>query len=317
VDIYAYAWTSDPIVKGLIMQSGVVATTSAMNTSVATDMFLNVSSTVGCGPASSDAASILSCMQSVNSSSILNALGPLAFTPASDNITVFTQSDYAARNLAGNFSKLPILVGNTDNEAPLFAVAAILSGSDPSQYQGPAVEAYNQKFFSCPSAMRANISVFNHVPTWRYRWFGVFPNTNLTTYPDSGAYHGSEIALIFGTAPVGPGIPPSTQKEREFMNYARGAWAAFVKDPLNGLKSYGWPMYDPAGDTLVRLGYNESIGANAASSGLYDGTCENLFSATQVAGSGATTSGVSSFKSWSTMYMFSVFAGIVALTWIF
>ena len=32
------------------------------------------------------------------------------------------------------------------------------------------------------------------------------------------------------------------------------AWATFAKDPQNGLKKLGWPVYDPAKSTLIVLG---------------------------------------------------------------
>ena len=67
----------------------------------------------------------------------------------------------------------------------------------------------------------------------------MFPNTNLTSFPDSGAYHGSEIPIIFKTTPAGKGIANNTIEELEVMAFMRGAWASFAKNPASGLTSYG------------------------------------------------------------------------------
>jgi carboxylesterase type B len=251
-------------------------------------MWYNVSSIIGCGSASSEATSVLSCMQSTNSSAILAALGSQAFTPTIDHTVVF--ADYPVRSQAGKFIKKPILMGNNDNEAGIFRISSLGQGQNFPQSHW---DQFNLNRFICPCAARANISVFNHVPTWRYRWFGVFPNTNLTTYPDSGAYHGSEMAIVFGTPPAGKGIQPNSPQEVALMNYIRGAWAAFAKDPEKGLSNYqgGWPAYDPTKNTLVRLGFNETTGTNLALPHLYDAVCGTIFSVDGVISNGTGTSG--------------------------
>jgi len=59
----------------------------------------------------------------------------------------------------------------------------------------------------------------------------------------------------------------------------QGAWAAFARDPWNGLSAYkgGWPAYDVNGEreTLVRLAWEGHVGANLAVPGLYDQGCGN------------------------------------------
>jgi len=98
--------------------------------------------------------------------------------------------------------------------------------------------------------------------------------------PDSGAWHSSELPLVFGNYPNATGgVPASTAAELSIGDYMRGAWAAFAKDPVNGLTSYqgGWPMYNPAGNTLIRLAYNNVTGTNLAMPILYDGACHTTF----------------------------------------
>lgn len=309
IDYYSYAWTSDPIVNAFIEESGTTQTIIPLNQSTSAEMWYNVSATVGCGGATSNATAVLSCMRTVNSSLILAAVGRLAatssntaappntFTPVIDSEIVFP--DYPFRSLSGNFIKAPILMGNNDNEAGVFRVGDILAGNN---YSPAYYNAFNLNTFVCPCSNRANISVYNKVPTWRYRWFGVFPNTNLTTFPDSGAYHGSEIPIVFNTMSAGKGIMKNTLQETAVSSYVMGAWAAFAKDPVKGLENYqgGWPEYDPAAKTLLRLGFNAATGVSLAMPSEYDSECTTQFTVTGTIKNETSTSISSSITSTST-----------------
>ena len=286
VDYYTYAWADDPIAHSFIEESGSVFGPApglgAASAEVAASYWFNLTNALQCGDSTSDAASTLSCMKGKEYPVILSTLANLtvgsnliasSFGPTVDNTVVF--SDYKQRSTSGNFSKLPLLLGNADYEAGLFRVLDAIEGiSMPSSYW----DAFNEVVFVCPCATRANFSVSNNVPTWRYRWFGAFPNTELTTIPFSGAWHASELPVLFGNVPTGSGVPNSTTAETQIGAYIRGAWAAFAKDPVAGLKSYGggWPVYDPRGQTLVRLAYNNMTGTNLALGGLYDGSCQTV-----------------------------------------
>ncbi|CZR57922.1 related to acetylcholinesterase precursor [Phialocephala subalpina] len=246
VDYFTFAWTSDPIVSGLISESGTVFGIKPNSNATNTASWFNVSSTLGCGDATSDSTSVLECMRTKPYTSIISAIpssnsvtGLGGFGPAVDGVVVF--DDYLSRAESGNFIKAPLLVGNADYEAGLFQTIAALKGV---VYSGDYWAAFDLIGFTCPAGIRANLSLANNIPTWRYRWFGAFPNTELTTVPSSGAWHASELALLFGNFPFGPGVPDSTTAEVAIGNYTRGAWAAFAKDPVNGLNTYGggWPL---------------------------------------------------------------------------
>jgi hypothetical protein len=88
---------------------------------------------------------------------------------------------------------------------------------------------------------------------------------------DSGAYHVSEIPMLFNTAPNSP--IPATTEQIAIGKYMRGAWAAFAKNPTSGLTAYGWPRYDPAHDTLIRIAYNNLTGTNVINPKRYDADC--------------------------------------------
>jgi carboxylesterase type B len=218
-------------------------------------------------------------MQSQDAMTIIMAAsassGSINWGPTVDNITIF--SDYTARTLAGQFSKTPLLIGNNDDESALFAVQAELM--NVTGVSGAIVAAGNLNRFTCPSGNRANASVGLSLPTWRYRYFGEFPNTVLTTVPDSGAWHGSEVPVIFDTLPIGTGIPASTSAEVAIGKYIRGAWAAFAKNSTAGLITYedGWPAYQPGAETLIRLAYNNLTGTNSVLPATYDAGCKVTF----------------------------------------
>jgi cholinesterase len=73
----------------------------------------------------------------------------------------------------------------------------------------------------------------------RYRYHGEFPNQEIS--PKAGAYHSSEIPLLFGTsADTGRDTPSEVLLAKNM----RHAWAEFAKDPVNGLVKLGWPVYN-------------------------------------------------------------------------
>ncbi|KAH8599490.1 carboxylesterase [Bisporella sp. PMI_857] len=270
VDFYSYAWKDDPIVAGIIPESGNVFGWALPNTKqAANSAWFTVSESLGCGNASSDAAQVLSCMRTKNSSAILNAI-PTAtatagilgyFIPTIDDTVVF--SNYSTREP----SNIPMLVGNNDYEVGYWRTTFALRGLIfPEKFWN----LFNLQQFTCPTGLRANASYAADVPIWRYRYFGVFPNLALSW--NSGAWHAAEVPMLFNTAPL---VPSATTEQISIGKYMRGAWAAFAKDPANGLTNYedGWPSWDPTKDTLIRLAYNNQTGTNLASGYQYDGWC--------------------------------------------
>lgn len=280
IGYYAYSYTSDPIVAGFIQESGTTSAIPVLNASGSATIWYNVTTHVGCGNASSDPSAVLSCMRNVNYTNILNALDGQNFYPTIDGRLVFNSSAYTSLSRAGKYIQVPLLIGNNDNEAAIFRVEFVEAGSQELDSLSPE-PSYTDRRFACPAAVRANASVYHKVPTWRYRWFGLFPNTNLTAYPDSGAYHGSEIPIIFNTTP-GPSQNTSanTKREEALIAYMQGIWAAFAKDPVNGLTRLGLPRFDPTEDTLLRLGWDNDVGPHISAAQVYDAPCGDQFPVT-------------------------------------
>jgi cholinesterase len=270
VDHYAYSWASDPIVSGFIMESGAAGFGEGLPPNN-TQEWYNVSATLGCGTdVTTNRSKILSCLQRSEISAVLEAVGSQTFGPTIDNITGFP--DYPALSKQGSFAQLPVLTGNNDFETGIYIPVAALNNQtkDHTYWEDLA-----NRTFACPAGARANVSASHGLPIWRYRWFGNFPNTRLFTNPDSGAYHCSEIPFVWDTLPTGAGIPADTEAEIAIRVYIQGAWAAFAKNALDGLKTYrgGWPQYSPFEPTLIRLGYNNVTDTNVVLPDFYDATC--------------------------------------------
>jgi carboxylesterase type B len=267
-DFFSYAWWNDPLVSGLIIQSGAVGN-NKVTYSEGTSNFSYVASQVGCD--TSDKDEELACMQSVEAEKILqvyekynateNEGKSLGFGASVDEETVF--GNFSERRDRGLVAKIPVVIGNTENE-----YASLYS---PFTEQGPTKEELDplsNAVFACPAAVAANFRSAFGVPTWRYRYFGVFPNLN--PLPWLGAYHASEIPIVFGTSSLSG---PNTKTESELSRYMQGAWAAFAKDPVNGLEQYGWPRYEKGTTSLVLLGKDNATSAELAEWDSYDGVC--------------------------------------------
>ena len=109
VDFYNFAYPSDPIVAGLIQDSGTALLPQGTQDPVRSN-FSFVARHVGCG--NLNAGSELACMQKVPFQTIEsflkgysdNGTQPgISFSPVVDNNTIFV--NYTARALAGNFTK--------------------------------------------------------------------------------------------------------------------------------------------------------------------------------------------------------------------
>jgi len=292
VDYYSYAWAEDPIVHAFIPMSGTAIGFGQQPAGNATRAWFNLTGRVGCGGASDNHDAVSKCMLGKPARELASAVpvnfitdsdNSLAYGPTVDETVVF--SDYISRKPAAR----PLLIGHTDFEAGLFR---LLAPDFPDQIW----TLVNQKAFVCPSAIRSMLSLAFGNPTWRYRYFGDFPNLVLTNTPPSGAWHSGEVGaitfssllplcggltwiqlpLLFNTTLASSNVVPDTPAEVEIGKYFRGAWATFAKDPTNGLTKYGWPQYSPNTSTLIRIAYNNQTGPNLATGNMYDVDCLGL-----------------------------------------
>jgi len=193
-----------------------------------------------------------------------------------------------------------MLVGNTDHEGGLLTGlgqatnqeniakggvkgfgAALMKASNDYIGSNPTVAmvkgmayALGDSMFVCGSAQAAKARRDQKVPVWRYRWMATWNNTAIT--PNMGAYHSSEIPIVFGATQLKRGATPDTPEESKFIKNVMTAWATFAKDPDKGLERLGWPQYNPDTPTLVRLGNNNKSDPDFAPSAPYDSYCDIL-----------------------------------------
>ncbi|PVI04941.1 alpha/beta-hydrolase [Periconia macrospinosa] len=255
IDAAAHSFYQDPIARANILLSGTVAM-GAPTIDPAFSSFTFIARNFGCGGDNSTASEI-DCMRSVPFSDIINFIGKhtdsqsqpaLSFTPVLDERLVF--SDYAARFRAGKVAHVPTILANTANEATSFAPF------DPrTPNVGPPQEMLtpvNLQLFVCPTW---NFTVARNeldIPVYRYQYAGNFPNTTPLNW--TGAFHGSDIPLVFGTYEKVKGLGESTELEIETSRVMQDHILAFVKDPVNGPKALGWEPTPSQGGKVARFG---------------------------------------------------------------
>lgn len=124
VDYYAFAYPDDPIVTGLIMDSG-TAQTPFTSTDVGQTNFTFVAEEVGC--VEDDAAARLQCMRKVDVEKIFAVVSEyqgvghgggagVAFVPVEDEKVVF--ENYTAQGLAGKQAKLVSFASISSRQSP-------------------------------------------------------------------------------------------------------------------------------------------------------------------------------------------------------
>jgi carboxylesterase type B len=99
--------------------------------------------------------------------------------------------------------------------------------------------------YQCSARLQAQRRMDKGVHAWRYRWMGTFPNQRIAK--DAGAWHGSEIAHVFGTIGGFSSAVKPVAEQQKVSALMNSAWAAFAKDPESGLLKLGWPLYNEKG----------------------------------------------------------------------
>jgi len=188
------------------------------------------------------------------------------FGPTIDGAVVF--ENYTARAEAGQFIRVPAIVGNNDYEAGLFILIEAGTGVTIAQ---STWDAFDLGVFTCPASAAAGLRRQAGLPAWRYRYFGMYPNLQLPTSADR-AWHGAELLPLFGSSEAVT-REDSTWQERAVGAYMRGAWAAFARCPQSGLVGYGWPLYERGRPTEVLIGMGNDTTVSFADPAVYDTTC--------------------------------------------
>ncbi|KAH7024812.1 acetylcholinesterase [Microdochium trichocladiopsis] len=248
---YSYAYPEDPIVKCLIQDSGSEGVFELLHATAPASYsnFTFVAKNVGCGGLEDDPQAELACMRKVPYDKIeafraewsrSRGTPALSFAPFYDNVTVF--ENFKDRAETVGIAKIPLILGtNTGDWLGLWGENGI------NEVQA---DALIQRIFLCP-AHRSAINRANlDLPTYRYLYAGNF--SNIAPRPWQGAYHQSEIPLLFGTHANYRGN--STELEWETSHAMQDAWLAFARDGVEGLAAVDWPVWDNStGGGVVRV----------------------------------------------------------------
>lgn len=250
VDYYNYAWSHDPIVKGLIMHSGSVFATGTSKDTTHMN-FTSVAQNVGCE--SGSAAEELACMRTVSWQSIIeyyenynlnHTTGALGFTTVVDHLTKFP--DYVNRTLAGKWSGLPAIMGNDQWE-----MTSLLAWPGIDGYPNISdVKSQTLSRHVCPGVYVSNLRANVSAPTWKY--YNTANFTNVSPRPWEGAYHTSELAYLFGTyAEYNLDIAGPSAQEVLTAEKWQDLYLAFMQNPKHGLTEKGWPQYRTDGHVMM------------------------------------------------------------------
>jgi carboxylesterase type B len=245
-DIHSYAYIEDPIAASFFMQSASIQTPNALAGLFSQDAiqsnFTTVAKQLGCDfPSSADAE--LDCMRMLPSTVIMNLIGQYIgnstaaspnFAPIVDDELVF--SDYPARGASGAFARNPVVVGHTANEA-----ASLVPYPASNLTDGPnadLLKATNLAAWICPAAEIADVRSKFDVLVYRYQYSGEFPNLNPLHW--LGAYHSSDIPIMFGTHDILTKYGKSSDFEIAVSHAMQDNMVAFAADPWHGLEKLDW-----------------------------------------------------------------------------
>ncbi|KIW42608.1 uncharacterized protein PV06_06140 [Exophiala oligosperma] len=274
VDALVTSLPKNPPFRAAIMESG--QTSFYINPTNAPTSWLALAAALNC--TQTHPHSNLTCLRDANATVIKSTIEHMAlpFRPVSDNVTLLRYPEEARVNRS--IAPVPILTGTNGNEGTIFTIgqsdsAAYLAsvlGNQTSLIQNilaayplPPAEQLaaiaTDFIFTCPAGNLANDSRAAGFPTWRYYFNTTFPNTQF--FPGSGAYHSSEISLVWGTYPRAN----ATDDEKALSQYTQSAWATFARNPPAGP---GWEGVPRVADLGVGGILNKPINA-----GVIDKNC--------------------------------------------
>ncbi|RAL12687.1 carboxylesterase [Aspergillus homomorphus CBS 101889] len=265
VSLYTYSYPDDPIVAAVAADSGAPGIVSFQD--YAHTNFTFLAGLVGCGGLNSSSAE-LSCVRGVPAKTIQNALSTysgtpsISFKPSVDNVTVF--ANWTQRALEGKVAKIPMIIGSNANEGAGFV------SFTPNGPGAATLFKLTESIIACPVAHEVKNRNLAGLPTYRYQYAGNF--TNISPLPWFGAYHSSELPILFGTHNQYGG--PSTQFEWEVSYAMEALWLSFAEDPSRGpvrltvesaalnpnnSSYFAWPEFQQGSSNLVVFAENDVL----------------------------------------------------------
>ncbi|KAJ4006367.1 hypothetical protein NW766_010451 [Fusarium irregulare] len=250
VDGYLFAWADDPIVKGIMADSGnALAIEGVLGDAKNHTGFTTSAKALGCGDLSPDEE--LDCMRQVPESELKRylqagvgqggaAADGLGVSVIPDNITVF--SNYTER-FSKNSPKypvdIPLLIGTNTNEGAAvipYNFTGYKTATEIPDTLKPIADGFGINL-QCTTLKETRLRAQAGAATYQYLYDGNF--TNISPLPWLGAYHTAELPLIFGTY---GDEGPSPVFERRVSERMQDLYLKFASNPAHGLEEAGWPV---------------------------------------------------------------------------
>ncbi|KAF9869635.1 carboxylesterase [Colletotrichum karsti] len=257
VGMYGYAWYEDPIVSGLIADSGAASILTVNDPEHAT--FTKFAGFVGC--ANLTAEEELECMQNVDAETIQNTLSfggtGTAFRPVADDVTAFT--NISQRLVDGKFADVPYITGSNSNEGASLGSTYDPNGMVPGQYEN------GLRSINCPVSQEVANREAAGLTTYYYEYAGNF--SNISPLPWLGAMHSAELPLVFGTHFQYRGN--STEFEWEVASAMQELWLSFAVNPSQDpatADGFVWPKYTAEVDSMVLFAAEDEVSQLQSSS---------------------------------------------------
>ncbi|KAH9994628.1 Carboxylesterase [Russula vinacea] len=229
----------------------------------------------------------LHCLRTVPACTIRNYTnGPHSsgrFNYMVDDLTAY--DDPLQRIRTDQFARVPILLGNAQDDGTIFTYntseslctylakkfgsyadlvpPALVRALYPELNDPQVIAAVERDTqFRCPAKLWGDAFISSGIKSvHRYSYGAVF--TDLQPFPDLGAWHGSELPILFGTY----NTSTATTSEVELSQSLQTAFANFAKNPeiVSPAPNSSWPPYEPGllgiarNPTLAKIAYEENV----------------------------------------------------------
>jgi hypothetical protein len=174
-----------------------------------------------------------------------------------DNKTVF--SNVTERYALGKVARVPKIIGTAADEGSALTYVPL---SNYTTGPNPAAVLEETLAFVCTSYNTSVMRQSAGLATYRYEWAGNF--TNLAPVPWLGAYHYSDLYMLFGTYPIAPGVIPAL--EVQTSEKMQDLFLDFITSPGTFATDAAWPEYNPDagnGGSLLRFGGDGKVREHA------------------------------------------------------
>ncbi|KAJ5453820.1 uncharacterized protein N7458_004776 [Penicillium daleae] len=259
--LYTLAYPDDPLVASYGIISQEPGTTLDLPTT--DDPYLDfdiVAKALGCNYGD-DAEAELNCMRMISWVQIEEYINRYQGTPPISFMEYIPDETYIFSNetlryLEGKVAKGPAIRS--------FATREIAVDNNITSSQEDARQ------WDCLAASDTALRFSHGLDTYRYFWAGNF--TNISPAPWLGAFHYSDLLMIFGT--YDKNVGEISQLEVDTSNAMQDYLLAFIKNPSTISQMVGWPLFDPTepdGGLIIEFG--KDVPAKNISGRYVDGGC--------------------------------------------